>query len=136
MRAASTRSDLPSTSELVDGLMFYPVALVISATIFPGLTICIPGLILAAVLIAIPLLAMAIVVLAAAAVVAAPVFAVRGIRALARRRAASKAQPDVVVDEVAPAPIPRPQFATAAFQRLTASAPLHPMPHQTSSAHR
>ena len=32
----SSQSDLPSTSELIDGISFFPIALVVSATIFPG----------------------------------------------------------------------------------------------------
>jgi hypothetical protein len=83
-----SRSDTPSTSELVEGALFYPIALVISATIFPGLTLCIPGLIFVAALILIPLAAVAIVVLLAAAVVAAPVVVVRTIRG----RVASKSR--------------------------------------------
>jgi hypothetical protein len=76
------RDDLPSTSELLEGVSFFPIALVVSATIFPGLTLCIPGLILAAAMILLPLAALAIVAAVVAAVLAAPVFAVRGIRRL------------------------------------------------------
>ena len=76
------RDDLPSTSELLEGVSFFPIAIVVSATIFPGLTLCIPGLILAAAMILVPLAALAIVAAVVAAVVAAPVFAVRGIRRL------------------------------------------------------
>jgi hypothetical protein len=80
-------SDTPSTSELIEGVLFYPIALVISATIFPGLTLCIPGLIFVTVLILIPIAAMAIVVLLAASVVAAPFLLVRAVRGLRARRA-------------------------------------------------
>ena len=85
------RDDLPSTSELLEGASFFPIALVVSATIFPGLTLCIPGLILAAAMILVPLAALAIVAAVVAAVVAAPVFAVRGIRRLVH----SQPVPDV-----------------------------------------
>jgi hypothetical protein len=81
MSTPPPRSELPDTSELVEGLLFYPIALVISATIAPGLTLCIPGLIFATVLILLPLVAVGIVVLIVAAIVAAPVLAVRAIRA-------------------------------------------------------
>ena len=80
-------TDTPSTSELIEGILFYPIALVISATIFPGLTLCIPGLIFVAVLILIPIVAMAIVVLLAASVVAAPFLLVRAVRGVRERRA-------------------------------------------------
>jgi hypothetical protein len=90
----------PSTSELIEGVLFYPIALVVSATIFPGFTLCIPGLIFATVLILLPLIAIAIVLLAATAVVAAPVLLVRAIR----RRLA---KPRVT----APATIAAPQVA-------------------------
>ena len=56
----------PSTSELIEGLLFYPIALVISATIVPGLSLCIPGLLFVTVLILIPVVAMALVVVVAA----------------------------------------------------------------------
>jgi hypothetical protein len=109
----------PSTSELIEGVLFYPIALVISATIFPGLILCIPGLILAAAFILIPLAAVAIVLLVVGAIIAAPIFAVRGIRELVRRRADSEEVGDPV-----PALAPT-RFAAAAVQRLTADAPLH-----------
>jgi hypothetical protein len=96
-----THSELPATSDLVEGLLFYPIALVISATVAPGLTLCIPGLLFATVLILIPLLAMALVVVLAAAVLAAPVVLFRAIRGLARRRSASKSRPDVAVASTA-----------------------------------
>jgi hypothetical protein len=101
MSNARSRSDLPSTSELVEGSMFCPIALVASATVCPGLTLCIPGLILVTALVLIPLVAMAIVVLLAAAVLAVPVVLVRVIRGLGRRRAASKPQSRVAVDDLA-----------------------------------
>jgi hypothetical protein len=71
----------PSTSELIEGVLFYPIALVVSATIFPGFILCIPGLLFVTVLILLPIVALAIVALAVAAVVAVPVLAVRAIRA-------------------------------------------------------
>ena len=78
-----------STSELVEGVLFYPIALVISATVCPGLTLCIPGLIFVTVLILIPVVAVAIVALLAAAVVAAPFLLVHGVRGLRERWTAS-----------------------------------------------
>jgi hypothetical protein len=92
-------SATPSTSELVEGVLFYPIALVISATIFPGLTLCIPGLIFVTVLILIPLVAIAIVALLAASVVAAPFLLVRGVRALRARRAESRRTPRAIVKQ-------------------------------------
>jgi hypothetical protein len=86
----------PSTSELVEGILFYPIALVVSATIFPGFILCIPGLLFVTVLILIPIIAMAIVVAAAASVIAAPFLAVRGVRALRERRAESRRLPRVL----------------------------------------
>ncbi len=79
----------PSTSELVEGVLFYPIALVVSATIFPGFTLAIPGLIFVTVLILIPIVAMAIVALLVTAVVASPFLLMRGVRALRERRAES-----------------------------------------------
>jgi hypothetical protein len=125
----SSQPDSPSTGELVEGLSFFPIALVVSATIFPGLTICIPGLILGAAFIVVPLLALALVVLLVFAVVAAPIVAVRGIRELVRRRAAKA--PSAV-----PAAFTPPRFAAAAVQRLTADAPLHPQPHRSTTVGR
>jgi hypothetical protein len=90
MSHARSQPNLTSTADLVEGLMFYPVALVISATALPGLTLCIPGLIFVTVLVLIPLVAIAIVLLLGAAALAAPVLLVRGIRGLLERRAASK----------------------------------------------
>jgi hypothetical protein len=89
----ATQSSLPSTSELVEGILFYPIACVVSATIFPGFTLCIPGLLLVTALVLIPLAAIAIVALVAAAVVAAPFLLVRGVRALCERRAVSRRLP-------------------------------------------
>ena len=89
MTSAATQVSPPSTSELVEGVLFYPVALVISATVCPGLTLCIPGLIFVTVLILIPLVAMTIVVFLAAAVIAAPFVLVRAVRGLRERLAES-----------------------------------------------
>jgi hypothetical protein len=75
----------PSTSELLEGLSFFPIAIVVSSTIFPGFILCIPGLLFVTVLILVPIVAMAIVVLAIAAVVASPFLLVRGVRALRER---------------------------------------------------
>jgi hypothetical protein len=83
----------PSTSELLEGISFYPIALVVSATIFPGFTLCIPGLLFVTVLILVPIVAFAIVALAVAAVVASPFLLVRGVRALRVRRAESRLLP-------------------------------------------
>jgi membrane protein implicated in regulation of membrane protease activity len=89
MSSTATQASVPSTSELVEGVLFYPIALVISATIFPGFTLCIPALLFVTVLILVPLVAMAIVALLVAAVIAAPVVLVRAVRGLRERRAES-----------------------------------------------
>jgi hypothetical protein len=89
MSSTSTQSSLPSTSELVEGVLFYPIALVVSATIFPGFTLCIPGLLFVTVLVIVPLAAMALVVALAAAVFMAPFVLVRAVRGLRERRAES-----------------------------------------------
>jgi hypothetical protein len=86
MTAARTQPDPPAVSELVEGVLFYPIALVISATIFPGLTLCIPGLILMAAFVIIPLAAVALVLGLVAAIAAAPWALVRGVRALLAKR--------------------------------------------------
>lgn len=80
-----------STSELVEGILFYPIALVVSATIFPGLTLCIPGLLFVTVLLLLPIVALALVVLVVGAVLAAPVMLVRAIRGRERKPAVAKA---------------------------------------------
>jgi hypothetical protein len=85
--------ETPSTGELVEGRLFYPIALVISATVAPGLTLCIPGLIFVTVLILLPIVALAIVVGLVAAVVASPFLLVRGVRALRERRAEARRMP-------------------------------------------
>jgi membrane-associated phospholipid phosphatase len=94
MSSAATQVSRPSTSELVEGVLFYPIALVISATVCPGLTLCIPGLVFVAVVI--PLVAVTIVALLAAAVVAAPFLLVRGVRGLRARRSESRRRPRVL----------------------------------------
>ena len=86
----------PSTSELVEGILFFPIALVISSTIFPGFILVIPGLLFVTVLILIPIVAIAIVALLATAVVASPFLLVRGVRALRERRAESRRMPRVL----------------------------------------
>jgi hypothetical protein len=80
-----TSSATPATSELIEGLSFYPIALVVASTIFPGFTLCIPGLLFVTVLILVPIAALAIVVGAIALVVASPFLLVRGVRALRER---------------------------------------------------
>jgi hypothetical protein len=112
-------TETPSAAEMFDELSFFPIALVVSATILPGLTLCIPGLIFATVFLLLPLVAIAIVSLLVAAVVAVPVFAVRGIRALVRRRTASP------LDDAVPSTFVPSRFTAAAVQRLTADAPVH-----------
>jgi hypothetical protein len=92
MSSARTQP-LPPTSELVEGILFYPVALVVSATILPGFTLCIPALLFVTVPILIPLVALAIVVLLVGAVVTAPFLLVRGVRALHARLAESRRLP-------------------------------------------
>jgi hypothetical protein len=119
----------PSTGEIVEGLSFFPIALVVSATIFPGLVICIPGLIFGAAFILIPLLAIALVLLVVGAVIAAPFLAVRGIRALVRRHTEKVASADPV-EALAPVAFAPTRFA--AVHRLTAEAPLHPQPHRST----
>jgi hypothetical protein len=85
-------NDTPSTSELVEGLSFFPIALVVSATIFPGFILCIPGLLFVTVLFLVPIVALAIVLLLAASVVAAPFLLVRAVRGLRERRAEAPRQ--------------------------------------------
>ena len=89
MSPTTTQSSLPSTSELVEGVLFYPIALVITSTIFPGFILCIPGLLFVTVLVIVPIAALALVVALAASVLAAPFLLVRGVRALHERRAES-----------------------------------------------
>jgi hypothetical protein len=112
-------TETPSAAEMFDELSFFPIALVVSATIAPGLTLCIPGLIFATVFLLLPLVALAIAGLVVAAVVAAPILAVRGIRALVQRRAAAQ------LDEPVPSTFVPSRFTAAAVQRLTADAPVH-----------
>jgi hypothetical protein len=80
-----TSTATPTTSELIEGLSFYPIALVVASTIFPGFTLCIPGLLFVTVLILVPIAALAIVVGAIALVVASPFLLVRAVRALRER---------------------------------------------------
>jgi hypothetical protein len=96
MSPRDTAVSEPSTSEIVEGLLFYPIALVISATIAPGLTLAIPGLLFVTVLILLPIVALAIVGLAVAAVVASPFLLVRGVRALHERRVVSRLVPRIL----------------------------------------
>jgi hypothetical protein len=96
MSTTATQSRLPSTSELVEGVLFYPIALVVSATIVPGMVLCIPALVFVAALVLIPVVAITIVALVAAAVVAAPYLLVRQVRALRERRAESRRLPQVL----------------------------------------
>jgi len=86
----SPSSDLPSTSDFLDHLDFFPIAMVVGATIFPGFILCIPGLLFVTVLIAVPIVAVLLVVGLVAAVVAAPFVLVRAIRGLLERRSASQ----------------------------------------------
>jgi hypothetical protein len=102
MSSTRTQTSLPPTSDLIEGALFYPIALVVSATIFPGFTLCIPGLLFVTVLILIPVIAMAIVALLVAAVVAAPFLLVRGIRGL---RARSLSRPRLPRYLPAPKPV-------------------------------
>jgi hypothetical protein len=108
-------TETPSAAEMFDELSFFPIALVVSATIAPGLTLCIPGLLFATVFLLIPLVALAILAL----LVATPFLAVRGIRALVRRHATSR------LDEPVPSTFVPSRFTAAAVQRLTADAPVH-----------
>ena len=96
MSSTGTQSSLPSTSELVEGVLFYPIALVISATIFPGFILCIPGLLFVTVLVLVPLVAIALVVGLAGAVIAAPFVLVRAVRGLRERRAESRRLPRIL----------------------------------------
>jgi hypothetical protein len=54
MSSTATQSSLPSTSELIEGVLFYPIALVVSATIVPGMVLCVPALVFVAALVLIP----------------------------------------------------------------------------------
>jgi predicted membrane channel-forming protein YqfA (hemolysin III family) len=85
----SPPSDSLSLSDLFDHLDFFPIALVISATLCPGLTLCIPGLLFVAVLLVIPIVAVLLVIGVVAAVVMAPFALVRGVRRLHRLMAPS-----------------------------------------------
>jgi hypothetical protein len=90
MSPTRTQPDPPTTSELVEGVLFYPIALVVSATVCPGFTLCIPALLFGTLLVIIPLAAIALVVALAAAVLAAPFVLVRAVRGLNERRARSR----------------------------------------------
>jgi hypothetical protein len=91
-----TSPTTPSWSELIEGVLFYPTALVISATILPGMVLVIPALAFVAALILIPIVAISLVAALGAAVVASPFLLVRGIRALRARRAESRRVPQVL----------------------------------------
>jgi hypothetical protein len=91
-----TSTDTPSTSELLEGISFFPIALVVASTIFPGFTLVIPGLLFVTVLILLPIVAIALVALLVTAVVASPFLVVRGIRVLRERRAESRRMPQVL----------------------------------------
>jgi hypothetical protein len=93
MSPAATHVSEPPASELVEGLSFFPIALVVSATIFPGFTLCIPGLLFVTVLVLVPIVALATVVVVVAAVVASPFLVVRGVRALHARHVLSRLLP-------------------------------------------
>ena len=86
----------PSAGELLEGISFFPIALVVASTIFPGFTLVIPGLLFVTVIVLLPIVAIALVLAVVAAVVLGPVFAVRAIRA--RRAARSQ----VAASEPAP----------------------------------
>jgi hypothetical protein len=90
MLVPHTTSDRPSTAEFVEGVLFYPIALVVSATMLPGFTLVIPALIFGTALVVIPLAAVALVVVVVAAVVAAPFVLVRAVRGLYERRAVAR----------------------------------------------
>jgi hypothetical protein len=70
----------PTFGELIEAISFYPIALVISATIAPGLTLCIPGLLFVTVLLLLPIVALVLVAAVLAAIVMAPFALVRGAR--------------------------------------------------------
>jgi predicted membrane channel-forming protein YqfA (hemolysin III family) len=78
----SPPSESLSLSDLFDDLDFFPIALVISATICPGLTLCIPGLLFVTVLLIIPIVAVLLVVGVVAAIVLAPFALVRRLHGL------------------------------------------------------
>jgi hypothetical protein len=88
----ATRDPLtdPTASEFLEGVAFYPIALVVSAAMCPGLTLCIPALIFGAALILIPVVAVALILGAVAAIVIAPFALVRAVRGLRERRAESR----------------------------------------------
>jgi len=111
MSSTRTQPELPSTSELLEGVLFYPIALVISATIAPGMTLCIPGLLFVTVLILVPIVALALVVLVVGAVLAAPVVLVRAIRGRERKQPATKAHPRVALPHT---PVAAPLVALSA----------------------
>jgi membrane protein implicated in regulation of membrane protease activity len=93
----------PTTGELLEGISFFPIALVVASTIFPGFTLVIPGLLFVTVLVLLPIVAIGIVLAAVAAVVLGPVYAVRAIRA----RVASKSQSQSQVTAPTMIPVPR-----------------------------
>jgi hypothetical protein len=68
--------------EFIEAVSFYPLALVVSATIAPGLTLCIPGLLFATVLLLLPIVVLALVVALLVAIVMTPFWLVRGARRL------------------------------------------------------
>jgi hypothetical protein len=80
MSPARTQSSLPDTSELVEGFIHAPIAIVICSTVLPGLLMCAPALIFGALLVIVPLAAVALVVAVVGAIVAAPFVLVRAVR--------------------------------------------------------
>jgi membrane protein implicated in regulation of membrane protease activity len=95
-------STTPSTGELIEGISFFPIALVVASTIFPGFTLVIPGLLFVTVIVLLPIVAIALVLAVVAAVVAAPVFAVRAIRA--RLASTSESTSEVAAPTMIPVP--------------------------------
>jgi membrane protein implicated in regulation of membrane protease activity len=83
-----THNDLnePGAADIVDGLLVFITGPVLAATMLPGLTLCVPGI----VLFAAPILALAVLAGLLAAIAAVPCLLVGGAARLVRRSRRSR----------------------------------------------
>jgi len=99
--SARTRSELAPAAEVLEGIALVPVGIFMSATIFPGFVMCVPGLAFAGVVAIVLIVAVTVLVVLAGAILATPfalLLLVRSVRRLRRRHAVGTTKPVSVPD--------------------------------------
>ena len=96
MSDTRNQTELPPAADILEGIALVPLGIFISATIFPGLVLCVPALAFVGVVAIVLIAAVTVFVVLAVAILATPfvlVLLVRSVRRLRSRHAVGRPEP-------------------------------------------